>query len=234
MLQLFKQVVKLFDPSQRKLGVFVGLSLVVQIGYWYLGSPGPQLAGVERTLASAVTNIAWAVGLLLLIPLLAAWRLKLPLGKIRFGRGDVRFGVRTTLPLALIIVGLLFFGARDSALQHTYPWPGDWLASGGITIFLWTILYALYYVAFEFFYRGFLMRGLETFWGLNTAIWVQMMASVLIHLGKPWVETVAAVPAGLLFAVLAVRSRSLLYPILLHLIIGLSTDLFSLYHQGLF
>ena len=46
-------------------------------------------------------------------------------------------------------------------------------------------------------------------------------------------EAFAALLAGFLFAVLAVRSRSLLYPIILHLVIGLSTDVFSLAYQGL-
>jgi membrane protease YdiL (CAAX protease family) len=45
---------------------------------------------------------------------------------------------------------------------------------------------------------------------------------------EPLPEMLLAIPFGLIFAVLALRSRSLLWPILLHLIIGLSNDLFSL------
>ena len=61
---------------------------------------------------------------------------------------------------------------------------------------------------------------------------MQTVASTLVHLGKPLPETLAAIPFGLLFAVLAVRGRSLVWPILLHLVIGLSTDVWSLHHQG--
>jgi len=94
-------------------------------------------------------------------------------------------------------------------------------------------IYALYYIAFEFFYRGFLLRVVETSWGPGPAIWVQTLASTLVHLGKPMPEVLAAIPAGLVFGALALRSRSILYPALLHLSIGVATDLFSLAHQGL-
>jgi membrane protease YdiL (CAAX protease family) len=69
-------------------------------------------------------------------------------------------------------------------------------------------------------------------WGLGAAVWLQAVASALVHLGKPLAETLAAIPFGLVFAVLAIRSRSLLWPILLHLLIGLMTDLFALHYQG--
>ena len=78
-----------------------------------------------------------------------------------------------------------------------------------------------------------MLRVIEPVWGLSAAIWTQTLASTLIHLGKPPAETFAALFAGLLFAVLAVRGRSLLYPIVLHLVIGISTDVFVLAQQGL-
>ena len=78
-----------------------------------------------------------------------------------------------------------------------------------------------------------MLRVLADHWGLEAAVWTQALLSTLIHLGKPPAETLAAFPAGFLFALLAVRTQSLLWPILLHLIIGLVTDATVLGRQGL-
>ena len=127
----------------------------------------------------------------------------------------------------------MYVSATDASLQAVYPWAGSWPGESYGTLAAWLGLRLVYYTAFEFFFRGFMLRGLEPFWGLGTALWVQALASVLIHVGSPLPEILGAIPAELLFGVVAVRGRSLLWPILLHLVIGFSTDVFSLLHQGL-
>jgi uncharacterized protein len=211
---------------------YLALGLVLQAAYWTLGSPGPQLAGAPRDLGTAAAAVGWAALLLLVVPLaLLLVRRELPDGLL-LGWGDWRFGLTVTaLVGALAVVGM-GIGARFPDVQATYPWPGAWAGATLLHLLAWAGIYAVYYVAFEFFYRGFLLRTLEPAWGLPAAIWVQTVASTLVHLGKPLPETLLAIPFGLLFAVLAVRGRSLLWPILLHLVIGLSTDVWSLHHQG--
>ncbi|HLU82138.1 MAG TPA: CPBP family glutamic-type intramembrane protease, partial [Trueperaceae bacterium] len=56
--------------------------------------------------------------------------------------------------------------------------------------------------------------------------------ATLIHVGKPLAEVIAALPASLLFGVMALRSKSILYPALLHLLIGLALDVAILARQG--
>ncbi len=215
-----------------KLTSLLSAALLLQIAYWYLGSPGPTLLhGAPRTLEAALINIGWAVALLFVVPLF----LLIILGdgrRVRFGLGNWRLGLPLTLLLGVAASLLMYLGSSDSALQGTYPWAGSWPGQSPVTFLVWAGLYALYYVAFEFFYRGFLIVILQAHWGLTTAIWVQALLSTLIHLGKPLSETLAAFPAGFLFAFLALRTRSLLWPILLHLTIGLATDFFSLWRQG--
>ncbi len=215
-----------------KLIIYLLVMVLVEIGYWYLGSPGPELSGAPRTLSTAANNIFWAVLLLLAIPaallrVFDDW----PSG-LTWRWGDRRFGLPATIVSAIVAVVLMYFGAQNPAIQATYPWVGRWAGLSIFNFIGWAALYSLYYLSFEFFYRGFMLRMLEPKWGLVSAIWVQTLASVLIHLGKPLAEVLAALPAGLIFAVLAVRGRSLLWPTLLHLVIGLSTDFFSLYFQG--
>lgn len=211
----------------------MSVATVVQVGYWYLGSPGPSLLhGTPRTLGAAVVNIGWALALLLAVPAVLL-HLFGDLRRIPVGLGNWRLGLPLTLALGLGAALLMYVGSGDVALQRTYPWAGDWPGRSLLHFVTWGALYALYYAAFEFFYRGFILRVLEPRWGLEAAVWTQVLLSTLIHVGKPLAETLAAFPAGFLFAFLAVRTRSLVWPILLHLVVGLATDAFVLQRRGL-
>ncbi len=232
-LRLFFADLRRYTFATRRLSLFLIVGLVCQLGYWRLGSPGPTLLdGTTPGLGSALVNIGWALVWLLLIPAAVARFAGLSFKDLGVRLGDVRNGATVTLVASLIAVVALAFGAQDAALQATYPWAGDWPGRSLLHLLAWAGLYALYYVSFEFFYRGFMLRTLEPAWGLPAAVWTQTVASVLIHLGKPTAEVIAAIPAGLIFAVLALRGRSLLWPIILHLVIGLSTDIFVLAYRG--
>ena len=228
---LFADLAALFE---RKFALYLLMAALLQVAYWYLGSPGPQLLrDTPRTLSSALFNIGTSLVFLLLLPAGLMAGLGDSLRRVGLGLGNWRFGVSVTLIASVASVGAMALGSADPSLQLTYPWAGEWVGASPFNLSLWVLLYGLYYVSFEFFYRGFMLRVLEPVWGLSAAIWTQALASTFIHVGKPPAETFAALPAGLLFAVLAVRGRSLLYPIILHLVIGLSTDLFILARQGL-
>ncbi len=222
-----------FWQRLRKPYLYLSVATPAQIGYWYLGSPGPSLSGAPRTLEAATVNIGWALALLLVVPGVLLYLFG-DLKRIPPGLGNWRLGLPLTLGLGLGAVLLLYVSSGDAALQRTYPWAGSWPGRSALHFAAWGGLYALYYAAFEFFYRGFVLRVLEPRWGLEAAIWTQALLSTLIHVGKPVAETLAAFPAGFLFAFLAVRTRSLVWPTLLHLIVGLATDAFILQRQGLF
>ena len=181
----------------------------------------------------ALTNIAWALVWLLGAPLLTLRVLGLRLDKLSIGFGNARFGALGVLGFGVLFAPFLYLGAANPDLQAVYPWAGAWVGRTVFNLIAWTFFYSFYYVSFEFFYRGFLLRLLEPSWGLSAAVGVQLVASVLVHLGKPLPEVTAAIPAGLVFALLALRGRSLLYPVLLHLLIGITTDVAALHHQGL-
>ncbi len=227
---LFADLAALF---RSKLALYLLMAALLQIAYWYLGSPGPQLLrDTPRTLPTALFNIGTALVFLLLLPAGLMLGLGDSLRKVGLGLGNWRFGVSVTLVASLVAVVIMALGSTDPSLQLTYPWAGAWVGASPFNLLSWVFLYGLYYVSFEFFYRGFMLRVIEPVWGLSAAIWTQALASTLVHLGKPPAETFAALPAGLLFAVLALRGRSLLYPVILHLVIGLSTDVFILARQG--
>jgi membrane protease YdiL (CAAX protease family) len=55
---------------------------------------------------------------------------------------------------------------------------------------------ALYMFAWEFLFRGYMLFGLEKSIG-KSAIFVQAIPFVLLHLGKPFLETLACIPGAL-------------------------------------
>lgn len=213
---------------------FLLVTLLCQIAFWYLGSPGPVLlSSTERDLLSALKIIIASVIFLVGIPLLWLRLHKIDLNNLGVSFGDLRFGLLTVLGISIVAIPILFFATQSHDLQLTYPWSGEWAGKTLAKLFLWMALYSIYYLSYEFFYRGFILKAGEKFFTPQLCMYLQVLFSVMIHLGKPLPETLAAVPAGFLFGWLAIKTKSLIYPVLLHLIIGAATDSFSLYHQDL-
>jgi uncharacterized protein len=210
----------------------LAVATLVQVAFWYVASPGPVLSGVPRSPAAALQAVAWAALLLGAIPL-ASWRFagRLPAG-VGFAWGDARVGATVLAAGAAVAIPALAFAARAPDLQAAYPWPGAAAGASWMAFVAWAAAYAGYYAAFEFFYRGFLLRVVAGAWGLAAGVWCQALASTLLHVGKPLSETIAAFPFAFLMAILALRTRTLLWAVLLHLTIGVATDFFALRQQG--
>jgi membrane protease YdiL (CAAX protease family) len=231
---LLHDTVRLFKGRDAKVSALLLAALLLQSAYWHLGSPGPALLwGAPRDLATAMTNIGWSVLLFFAVPLLLLRLLNIPFREAGLRLGDAAFGLKATLVMSALAAAVMYVSAQNPALQAVYPWAGAWPGRSVAALVAWAGLYALYYLSYEFFFRGFMIRAVEPYWGLTAAVWVQALCSALIHLGKPLPEVVAALPFALLFAVFAVRTRSIFWPALFHLAIGFSTDVFSLLHQGL-
>jgi len=74
---------------------------------------------------------------------------------------------------------------------------------------------ALYMFAWEFLFRGYMLFGLEKSIG-KSAIFVQAIPFVLLHLGKPFLETLACIPGGFILGYVAYRTRSVLPCFIIH------------------
>jgi hypothetical protein len=83
----------------------------------------------------------------------------------------------------------------------------------------------VYFWAWEFFFRGFLLHGLGKKVGA-IAIFIQMVPFVLAHLGKPEAECYAAVLAGIALGLMAWRGRSFIGAWLVHWLAATTMDMF--------
>lgn len=224
----------LFPGGERAKYWFMLLgALALQAAFWYLATPGPSLLRfAPQGPLEALASVGWSVLLLLLIPALAYRLLIGPIEGAGLRVGDWRFGLAAVLPLMLVSVAAMVMASGDPTLAATYPWPGAWVGASLGRLGTWLAVYALYYLAFEAFYRGFVIDVAARVVTPTAALWLSVVMATLVHLGKPLAEVMAAAPASLLFAVLAVRGRSILYPLLLHLTIGFALDLAVLARSG--
>ncbi len=152
-----------------------------------------------------------------------------PLGNFGWGLGDVKYGVKWLLTIPLLVVPLMFVASKMPGLRVEYPLAKTLLHNRD-ALFLYESAYVLfYYVAWEFFFRGFLLFGLRERFGDVNAILIQTISSCLVHIGKPESEIIGSIVVGVLFGMIALRSKSIWYVFLIHASIGVFTDLFIIY-----
>lgn len=141
--------------------------------------------------------------------------------------GDWGKYLPVTIILFLIIAGVLIYPAsRTAEMRAAFPFDkhiGDSISSFATFELLRGLLF---YTAWEFFFRGFMLFGLRKYLGDWIAICVQTIPSCLWHIGMPNGELLSSIAAGILFGLLAVRSHSIVYVFALHYMIGVILDLF--------
>jgi uncharacterized protein len=200
--------------------------LVGNYRFWHEHVTAWMPSDTDPQLAAGIGFLASSVVLLGIIPLLVVKLiLREPLFDYGLRRGDLRFGLLTLVLAAPLVVAIGYFSAQSPAFQAVYPlWP---ITPQSTSALVWHIAgQLLWYAAWEFHFRGFLQFGLEKSHGISVGIWVQTLASMLAHFGKPGSEIFASILAGLLWGALAWRTRSLLSGFLQHWLLGASLDFF--------
>jgi membrane protease YdiL (CAAX protease family) len=119
-----------------------------------------------------------------------------------------------------------FVGSRDRDLRRFYPFSKTACRSPRRFLGFEAAYLFFYYTAWEFLYRGILFFPLIPAIGLVPALALQTIISTLHHAGHPQSEILAAVGAGFVFGLVAYFTGSIIYPIFLHALTGISTDTF--------
>lgn len=209
-------------------------STVLMLLWKYFGSPAffaehftswGDLCGDPRATA-AIYSFASCFVLMGLLPAMVVklW-FKQRLGDYGVQLGDRRRTVRTLLLFGPLFVAIAYGSSRDPSIAAEYPInPTAGVSAGMFALHACT--YALFYLGWEFHFRGFLQSGLAGKLGLVHAILIQVMASSLLHIGKPATETFGAIVGGVLWGIVAYRTRSLLSGLLQHFLLGIALDWF--------
>jgi membrane protease YdiL (CAAX protease family) len=119
--------------------------------------------------------------------------------------GDWKAGLVITSIAVLLIAPVLWLAARGEAMQNYYQ-----NQMAGLP---WNTFVDL--LGWEFFFRGWILFGYARRFGPE-ALWLQAVPFALAHIGKPEVETLSTIFGGFVFGWIAYRTRSFLYPFLIH------------------
>jgi membrane protease YdiL (CAAX protease family) len=184
-----------------------------------LGSPGGITASVYMFVSASIL-----MGLIPLLIVLFAFRDR-P-SEYGIGIGDWKAGLRmTAIMLPVILIGMLYPASQTEEIRSFYPLAPEAAASVSNFMLLQTPRILLFYAAWEFFFRGFMLFGLRPYVGNWLAICIQTIPQCLWHIGLPTGEMLSSIAGGILFGIMAVRTGSILWPFLLHCLIAVSLDL---------
>jgi membrane protease YdiL (CAAX protease family) len=81
----------------------------------------------------------------------------------------------------------------------------------------WTTFLDL--IGWEFFFRGWILFTYLRKFGHN-ALWLHAVPFALAHIGKPDIETLSTIFGGFAFGWVAYRTKSFVWPFLIHWFIG--------------
>jgi len=216
-------LILLLAPILLILWVYYGKS--AHFVHFFGGSGGLRGRGGQDVYAVIYEYLAAFLVLFCIPALLVKAGFKKSLREFGLQHGDAREGLRLTAVALPVLLAAVYLGSADPAVQAEYPQAKSTM--GHLAPFLIVEgFYLIYYLGWEFFFRGFMLFGLEQHYGALTAILIQTIPSAIVHIGKPFPEAFAAIFAGLIFGYVAVRSRSVFYPLLLHAAVGIGTDVF--------
>jgi len=143
------------------------------------------------------------------------------------GPGDWRFGLVASGVLLAAFLPIVFLASRVPQFAERYPMCGATRSSLGALV-AYELCFALYFIAWEYLFRGYLLFSLEKVMG-KLAAFATMMPFAIVHYGKPQLEVFGAIVAGVALGLLALRTRSFWYGALLHLGSALAMDVFAIW-----
>lgn len=237
-------------PYLRDLGgepalIILGASAVLLIGH-YQGSTGffRRTFGAHfssHPAAAALPYLWWFGSSLLLfmfVPLaLSALFRGSFTRRYGLGLGDWRAGLAISALFLVVMLPATYLASKWSSFAHHYPLAGQ----GAFTLryarvpevrsaalfAIYELGYALYFVGWEFLFRGWMVNGLLPRFGRAGAVLIPVAPFALMHLGKPELEALGSVAAGIALGVLALRTRSFWYGAAVHICVAVFMDLLA-------
>ena len=140
---------------------------------------------------------------------------------IRLGKQRLGWGVTLASWLLMIPVVIVAVKVYPPFAQK-YPFCKE-VASSWQAFIPYQLAYGIYMFSWEFFFRGFMLFGLEKRFG-NYSILIQTIPFAVMHFSKPLPEALGSIVAGILLGALALESRSFVYGAAIHWLVAMTMD----------
>jgi len=116
--------------------------------------------------------------------------------------------------LSIVIAGpVLYISSRFSTLEGYYTLQE-------FDLLKYSLETIVYMFAWEFLYRGFLLFGLKEKLG-EISILIQMIPFVLLHFGKPELETISTIFVGIYLGYVVYRGNSYWPAFIIHVVVNI-------------
>lgn len=218
-----------------------GRTFSVQVVRPFLASIGEKLASVDNPdpLRLRKYDELWYYGYWV-FSRVAGYLLPFPIWKLLYPKDSLLdMGLRIRgffkhawiygLFLAVVIPAMLVV-AQAPDFGSYYPFYRN-SSRSYYDLLLWESMYFAQFFALELFFRGWFLAALKRSFG-SGAIFAMAVPYCMIHFGKPYLETMGAVIAGIALGSLAMRTKSIYQGFLVHITVALAMDLLSLHHRG--
>lgn len=132
-------------------------------------------------------------------------------------------GLAVVLPFVVAVAG-------TEGFQATYPFfrrAGEEV----LPTVIWELSYAAQFFGVEFFFRGFLLFAAVRVLG-PWCIPAMVLCYTTMHLSKPAPECLGAIAAGLTLGIVALRTRSIAFGVLIHTGVAWSMDALAIWHRS--
>ena len=127
-----------------------------------------------------------------------------------FSFGDWKLGITyTVLGILLMTPVIYYLGHGDASMKKYY----DRFLIG----LPWTTFFDL--LGWRFLFRGWILFAYARKFG-HEALWLQAVPFAIAHISKPEIETLSTIFGGFAFGWVAWRTKSFIYPLLIHWFIG--------------
>ena len=233
-IQETKSLIKIIKKLDKKvILIFISIALLQTIS-WYFTSRRFFRVNLFEQLQDfpnpfLLEYLYWFIGdffaFFVLGSLIIKLVLKEKLSDYGLRIGDYRIGLSVSFGFVLVMFIIIWFVSSTPAFVEQYPHLDSAKESWDVFL-IYEIGMLVYMIAWEFIWRGFMLFGLEKKFGFYSVL-IQMIPFVILHNGKPFLETFGAIFGGIALGILALRTRSIYYCILTHIGVMFSIDLIS-------
>ena len=237
MLKVFQNelehLINEFKKLDSKISIIFFSSIILFTVSWYFSTPKFFKQNLEYYFTPVNTDI-YAYGFWFLFDTVLFLVIPILIIKFIFKEPAETYGLKFNIKLNGIVVVLftliiflpviILISSSENFVQY---FPLMQSAKNDLSTFvIYELLFILFIFSWEFIFRGFLLFGLEEKFGVYS-IFIQMIPFVILHNGKPFLETFASIFGGIFLGYLALRYRTIIYGFLIHSSILVILDLIS-------
>lgn len=126
--------------------------------------------------------------------------------------------------LLLVMIPFILLAIRFDDFKRVYPYYGKMNTVFSYKIVLFEIMYLIQFFCMEFFFRGFLVHGLANRFGYYS-VFIMVMPYSMMHFGKPIIECLGSIVAGIVLGLLSFRNKSFIPGLILHYSVAMVMEL---------